>query len=101
MLLHQIIKLNNEILTGQSTACISFDDLLPYKKSLLAYYQNKWPRSQVIFVATFVTNACCAGLLAPSNELSDVFDMLTCDIDNEEDRDAEIELLGYQSQKFC
>jgi hypothetical protein len=99
MKLHEIIQLNDEILTtgkGQ----ISYETLLPYKKLLRAYYSNLWPRgNDIIFVATFVTNACCAGVLAPGNELSEVFDVLTNDLEGE-DKEHEIELLGCQSQIF-
>ena len=99
MKLHEIIKLNDEILTT-GKGCISFETLLPYKKALTTYYKNLWPRgNEVVFVATFVTNACCAGVLAPSNELSEVFDVLTSEFEGE-DKEHEIELLGYQSQIF-
>ena len=101
MRLAEIIDINGNILNGISDhKGISFEDLLPYKNLLRAYYGAMWPKgNDVVFVATFVTNACCAGVLAPSNELSEVFDVLTTDLDGE-DKEHEIELLGYQSQIF-
>jgi hypothetical protein len=99
MKLHEIIQKNDQLLNGTATFHgISFEDIAPYKKLLTAYYSNLWPRgNEPVFVATFVTNAICAGLIAPSCELSDVFDMLTNDIEDEDERNNEIELLSYQS----
>lgn len=101
MRLSELIDINNNILNGISDYIgISFEDFLPYKNLLRAYYGAMWPKgNEIVFVATFVTNACCAGVLAPSNELSEVFDVLTSELEGE-DKEHEIELLSYQSQIF-
>lgn len=102
MLLHQIIELNDQILTGQ-TDCrgISFEEISKYRKSLTTYYRNEWPiYNDPVFVATFVTNSICAGVIAPSCELGEVYDVLTSHIEDEEERQNEIELLSCQTTQL-
>jgi hypothetical protein len=98
MRLAEIIDINGNILNGISDyKGISFEDLLPYKKALTTYYKNLWPRgNDVVFVATFVTNACCAGVLAPSNELGEVFDVLTSELEGEDETVAIFDVMPFK-----
>ena len=103
MQLHEIIATNEQLLDGTANVHgLSYEQLAPYKKSLLTYFAAKWPEGTTpVFVATFVTNSICAGVIAPDCELCEVYDILTQDVEDEQERADQVELLAYQTIKFA
>ena len=63
--LHEIIEINN---SGDDS--ILTELLVPYKKSLLTYYNNLFP-SEPILMVTMVTNAVQYGKIVPSAEFTE------------------------------
>jgi hypothetical protein len=66
MLLHEIIEKNIEPQTS-----ILIEEIFKYKKSLLTYYANEFPRDEPILMVTSVSNAAQYGKIVPSSEFNE------------------------------
>jgi len=65
MKLHEIIAVMED-----PTASVLIENMVPYKKSLLAYFTAQFP-SEPILLVTSVTNACQYARIEPAGELTD------------------------------
>lgn len=62
----------HEIITAMEnpTDSVLIEKMVPYKKSLLAYFSSKFSSEPVLMV-TSVTNACQYGRIEPANEMNE------------------------------
>lgn len=90
MKLHEIIEKNSDDQTA-----ILVETLLRYKKSLFVYYSNMFP-SEPCLMVTNVFNAVQYAKIVPSDEINDAVNLYVTET-NEEDREAEIETILFNS----
>lgn len=75
MKLHEIIAAHEN-----GTDSILIEKMIPYKKSLLIYFSNRFSSEPVLMV-TMVTNACQYGRIEPANEFNEAIGAYLDDYD--------------------
>lgn len=97
MKLHEIIKTleepNNSVLV---------ETMQPYFKSLRAYYSANGTRlnSELVLMVTSITNATAYARIEPADEFSEALEQYinTMELETEEEREHERELISIQSK---
>ena len=97
MKLHEIIKTLEQ---PQNSVLIEL--MQPYFKSLRAYYSANGARlnSEFILMVTSITNATAYARIEPADEFSEALEQYidTMELETEEDREHERELISIQSK---
>ena len=87
MKLHEII---NDILSDK---IVCYQQIYPYKRSLITYLKDYWCTNEIYFIATAVSNAVQAGYVCSGDDIGEVIHHRAWEDSREDDNYEEIEEL--------
>jgi len=91
------MKLHEIITAVENDQELSYEQIAPFKKSIYAYFKDRFCCEPVVMV-TFVCNAIQGVKIVSSNEFAEAIEDYVSGIEDEDDRNAEIETIGFNSK---